>query len=614
MFRISRNLLIALLIVLLLPVMASAQKEQEFSFDFNRDVGPAECALPGVNVSLSTKIYGTGAYNGTKLDWQIDDSGHEATLFKVAVNSPKEPVILVLAAYEPSIWHIGWTKGTKIAGVVISGYHTQKVSGLPKNVPVLNSTYENKGACRYFSEIGRAGGVIEQLFGREVDKIFPVVKGQAVIGEALPADEKLITNSELRKEDFHDSNKPLAGEAGLTEAVRKGLIRKATREDIQQYLAAVAKGAGLPDHIISGGLRSGDGAFHNGYVVLSPDFIIPAGLYGAHSATFILPEGLPQPKGPVAHCNFKSYAEAQSQTQPARLISSACNLPDLQLPPDLKVYAAGSYSGSKLNIQIDDSGHEATLMQITVNSPHQPAALLLGAYEPTIWHLNWTKGTKISAVIVSGYHSQMVTGLPKDIPVLNSRGNAPTQCPGFYVSSDLGNLLTINGLAKHLFNKDIDQVYYTQNGKALIGKPLTDEVKLETAEEFKIEKFIDPNKPLAGQEGVRQAVNKGFLRKATGDDYKKWLVQYARRQNLAADKIEEGIKNGNIKFEYPPHNAYVILSPDFIMPAGLYGGNSSDFIVPEDMPLPQGPRSHAVFYLLKDGTCIGSHPGCGRKR
>jgi hypothetical protein len=59
---------------------------------------------------------------------------------------------------------------------------------------------------------------------------------------------------------------------------------------------------------------------------------------------------------------------------------------------------------------------------------------------------------------------------------------------------------------------------------------------------------------------------------------------------VAADKIEEGIKNGSIRFEYPPHNAYVILSPDFIMPAGLYGANSSDFIVPEDMPPSQGGR------------------------
>jgi hypothetical protein len=97
----------------------------------------------------------------------------------------------------------------------------------------------------------------------------------------------------------------------------------------------------------------------------------------------------------------------------------------------------------------------------------------------------------------------VVAGLPKDVPVLNNRGNSPNQCPGFYVSSDLGDLLTINGLAKHLFKRDIDQLYFAQSGKALIGKPLADDVKLETAEEFKIEKFTDPNKPLAGQEGVR---------------------------------------------------------------------------------------------------------------
>jgi hypothetical protein len=39
---------------------------------------------------------------------------------------------------------------------------------------------------------------------------------------------------------------------------------------------------------------------HNAYVVLGP-FRLPEGLYGAHSATFFVPKGVPRPTGNLGH-------------------------------------------------------------------------------------------------------------------------------------------------------------------------------------------------------------------------------------------------------------------------------------------------------------------------
>lgn len=49
-----------------------------------------------------------------------------------------------------------------------------------------------------------------------------------------------------------------------------------------------------------------DGLLHNGYVVLKP-MRIPAGLYGAHSATFIVPRGVARPEGNPGHSRILDY-------------------------------------------------------------------------------------------------------------------------------------------------------------------------------------------------------------------------------------------------------------------------------------------------------------------
>jgi hypothetical protein len=54
---------------------------------------------------------------------------------------------------DPSIWNIGWTRGTRILAVLVSGYHRQVVAGLEPQVPTLQSTFSNKGECGFFHSV-----------------------------------------------------------------------------------------------------------------------------------------------------------------------------------------------------------------------------------------------------------------------------------------------------------------------------------------------------------------------------------------------------------------------------------------------------------------------------
>lgn len=88
------------------------------------------------------------------------------------------------------------------------------------------------------------------------------------------------------------------GEAGLALGVREGYLREARRSDRNEWLATQKPGD-----------VSGDGdslALLNAYVVLKP-YRLPGGLYGAHSARFYVPRGVPRPTGDLGHSSIYDF-------------------------------------------------------------------------------------------------------------------------------------------------------------------------------------------------------------------------------------------------------------------------------------------------------------------
>lgn len=270
-------------------------------------VGNSVCAISELVLSADFSVFAAGAYSGRKISFQIDQSGHEGTQIDVAVNSPNKPVVLMLGAYEPTIWNIGWSKGTKIVAVLVSGYHRQVVAGLEKDVPLLNSSYDNHGPCGYFyvtnDKFTALNPLAKRVFGRPVEMVFLSEQGRVVVGEPLKSDTKLITSSETTPASFYDRNAPIAGPAGLKDAVRKGLLRKATTADADAWVNAVIQNSpkrDVPPIAGTGIPKPPRPPAYNAYVVLKP-FTYPAGLYGGNSATFIIPKGVPRPVGNPGH-------------------------------------------------------------------------------------------------------------------------------------------------------------------------------------------------------------------------------------------------------------------------------------------------------------------------
>jgi len=252
-------------------------------------------------------LYAGGAYAGRKLNFQIDQSGHEATQFDIVVNEPGRDIVLALGAYEPSVWNIRWTPQTRIVGVYASGYHRQAVAGLDSSTPVLNSSDENRGTCGSFyisgSDVKAADNQVRRIFGRAAAAYHLASNGRLEIGRPLNGNftEQV---GQVTVESFRDADAPLAGEAGLEQLVREGKLRPARRDDMRAWEDAKSRSSSQPQASYRGRQSStgeaGSTVLRGAFVVLGP-MRFPAGLYGAHSATFIVQKGAPIPEGNPGH-------------------------------------------------------------------------------------------------------------------------------------------------------------------------------------------------------------------------------------------------------------------------------------------------------------------------
>jgi len=294
--------------------------------------------------------------------------------------------------------------------------------------------------------------------------------------------------------------------------------------------------------------------------------------------------------------------------RPVRRSNEPCVFEGLYLPMDVIVYSGGSYTGEEANIQIDESGSNASEFNVVVNSTDKPVALILGAYNPSIWNIKWSKGTKIKAVVAFGHHKQLVVGLPKEVPILS--GNNESTCDkknniGLFFDkvSDPHYYKMVNELSNRLFSKNVSLLSKATQGELLFGGQLPRNVDLRTSEDTPIESLVDKTIVLAGKKGLEDLEAKGMIRKITPADISRWEKQ---KQKVYPHKVERKRDPARSRPKYI-HNGYVILQKISI-PAGLYGGNLATFLLEKGVAYPDGKLGHSTLYEFETTTCNGH--GC----
>lgn len=60
----------------------------------------------------------------------------------VHVSENSRPIVLALTAYNKTYWKVTLTKGVKLKKVILGGYHSQRISGIPVEIPIETYTYD----------------------------------------------------------------------------------------------------------------------------------------------------------------------------------------------------------------------------------------------------------------------------------------------------------------------------------------------------------------------------------------------------------------------------------------------------------------------------------------
>lgn len=281
----------------------------------------------------------------------------------------------------------------------------------------------------------------------------------------------------------------------------------------------------------------------------------------------------------------------------ARILpADTCSLP-ASVPQEALLYHVGSYGGTSslgAAIELDNSGHEVRKVDVVVNLPDQPIVLALTAYDPVVWNVAWTAGSRIVGAVVSGHHGQAVIGLAGTIPVYlktfhGDQGprsaNAPEPCPSFYAYAEDRQYVGARDTLRKIANLPVTRfiaaprtgIAWVGNSKAIVPG------SLESSSDYRLEDFVLIRKlgeiP-AGARGLEELVKQGRLRHATEDDAR--------------------------NFRAPRVNAlptYVVLK-SITVPGGLYGGHMVNFLLPNGVPMPKGDLGHSSLWR-EGGGCTG---------
>jgi hypothetical protein len=135
--------------------------------------------------------------------------------------------------------------------------------------------------------------------GRELDSFVAAPVGaRMVVGDGSTIDDtKLISSTEIRIADYPGVRFSPAGRRGLEMLAEAGKVRLATQEDIDAWVekASVPFKKLNPDLKVRHRMKAG-----RTFVVLA-QIEFPAGMFGAHSESFLIAEGVPRPTGSAGH-------------------------------------------------------------------------------------------------------------------------------------------------------------------------------------------------------------------------------------------------------------------------------------------------------------------------
>ncbi|RYE70523.1 MAG: hypothetical protein EOP17_00260 [Rhizobiaceae bacterium] len=281
-----------------------------FDLDRNLQIRTDESCLPAKTVLEAKILVFHSRDNGhglLSLYGFVGDS-EAAQMISVGATKAGPPIIAVLGAQGPTIWDFSSIQPGRLRAVVLVGREDQAAAHLPRGTLLRIVTPKTAdGACGDPDALlhrDPATGLhqmVRNAFGREftiVEDLDPVA---ITLDQATPppAIEDIPRHAITALQPLV-RNQVLPGIAGLTQLFQKGVLRNATKNDLEELAAARTK-AGLP--AVPMGL--------SGVYVITSGTTIPRGLTGANSVKFLIAKGAPSPTDHGSHNTYYFLADGR---------------------------------------------------------------------------------------------------------------------------------------------------------------------------------------------------------------------------------------------------------------------------------------------------------------
>lgn len=319
----------------------------------------------------------------------------------------------------------------------------------------------------------------------------------------------------------------------------------------------------------------------------------------------------------IGFCTFKKNNENVTN-EPTQLNSDykSCvkieNCKFVNLPLFYDVYAVASYEGlNPIGVIIDKNGNRNASNDVIVNVKNKPIVLVLTSYEPVVWNIKSTQGTKIAGVVLGGYYNQALLGISKNIPVLNYT-YTQNNCGHFYLSNRLDSeqVASIQKIQEVTGKKPTDIKYQYNGGTFFVGNPVGSTDKLIYSDDYKLSDYQVNLNTVSGsvptdvrsssnwkEDATVYLVTHNYLKQATIIDIQNWENK-ARAPYLQS--IGGSASQMQIQHDMSPDHTYIV-QKSFKIPDDFCYGHFINFIIPNGVQAPEN-KQNCGFYFLKDGS------------
>lgn len=270
-----------------------------------------------------------------------------------------------------------------------------------------------------------------------------------------------------------------------------------------------------------------------------------------------VPPATPKPTD-NQHCEaWQSALPADYHRVDVELVAGAGH----ELPQDFQIkddfYSGGITYHTKLN----------------VHYPEQAAVVLvLKSYYPNVWDIATAGSSNIKALYLTGYHQSTVIGLTNDIPVLRHSYDVP-RCQFGYGGTPSGMKPAAESI------KITRQSAYSHEQGLVLGHDAADWVRAGHLDSVRKMGKLD------GSAGLEQLVAEGALVPMSSHQ----AARFFGTAPTGGDHIIHGY----------------LIKKGIDLPEEMYGGHSTYFYIPNDVPIPQGDFGHNTFFL-PSGLCWGA--------